>query len=144
MRRAEVRPIVLMALVAALTPVPASASASVSDRGKAHAARTVLVSAHCGLGVRRPRGITLACADNGLYLTQLRWSRWGGRVAVADGILRENTCDPFCLAMNFVTTPVGVHLFRRRECPGRTRLYYTRGTLFPPSGRQQRIVLGCP
>lgn len=111
----------------------------------AHEARTVLVSAHCGgLGVQRPKGITLACADNGLYLSRLRWRRWGGRVAVGRGILFENTCVPFCMAMSFISAPVRVHLYRRRDCPGRTHLYYTRGTIIRGDGRRERMVLSCP
>jgi hypothetical protein len=108
------------------------------------ATRVVLVS-ECGqIGVQRPKEIVFTCADAGFRIEHLRWSSWGGKVAVARGTQMQNTCDPFCAAGNFRITAVTLRLFKRRVCPGRSHLYYLDGAIVEPSGKRTSVGLFCP
>ncbi len=62
-------------------------------------ARTALV---------RPRALTIACADDGIALTDLRWSGWGAETARARGEIEDNPCVPSCVASRQVAYPVRV------------------------------------
>jgi hypothetical protein len=58
--------------------------------------------------VVRPRTLTLACADDGLGLTGLRWTGWGAEQARASGRIVDNPCVPSCVASRQVEYPVRV------------------------------------
>jgi hypothetical protein len=76
---------------AALVAAPAAAQAASASTQK-----PVLIT--CGRGrVAEPRGMVLACADDGIGLEHLRWSSWGGNVAHATGTGYVNTCTPSCV-----------------------------------------------
>jgi hypothetical protein len=117
---------------------------SVSAPRAETATRIVLVSKCGNIGVQRPREIVFACADAGLKVQQLRWSAWGGRIAVGRGVQMANDCNPSCVAGHFHATPVTLHLYKRRPCPGRSRLYYLNVTFITPSGQRSGGRLGCP
>ena len=110
-----------------------SAVAAASGFGPGNAAGTggsaqiVLVSKCGAVGVQRPREIVLTCGDAGLLVQHMRWSTWGGRVAIARGDQFANDCDPACVSGTFHKTRVTVHLYKRRACPGRSHLYYRDG-----------------
>jgi hypothetical protein len=97
----------------------------------------------CGTGRVKPATIVLFCGDAGQYLTKLRWSRWGGRTAVARGTFNEKTCDPFCAAGGVRQEYATVHLFDARRCPGRSYRYYRRATIFLASGNEH-ARFACP
>lgn len=107
-------------------------------------ARVTLAPQGCRAGVQRPTQITFACADGGFYVHRLRWSQWGGRVAYGRGEVVSNTCDPSCVAGNFITARVRVHLYNRRRCPGRSHLYYRRATFIHAGGRASAYTIPCP
>ncbi len=83
---------VSLALVgAALVAAPAAAQVA-----SAATQKPVLIT--CGRGrVAEPRGMALACADDGIGLEHLTWSSWGGNVAHATGTGYVNTCTPSCV-----------------------------------------------
>lgn len=56
----------------------------------------------------RPRALTIACADDGIALTDLRWSGWGAETARASGEIEDNPCVPSCVASRQVEYPVRV------------------------------------
>ena len=58
--------------------------------------------------VVRPRALTIACADDGIALVDLRWSGWGAETARASGELQDNPCVPSCVASRQVQYPVRV------------------------------------
>lgn len=58
--------------------------------------------------VVRPRSLTIACADDGMSLTALRWRSWGGETASASGRMVDNPCVPSCVASREVEYPVRV------------------------------------
>jgi hypothetical protein len=74
----------------------------------------------------------------------MRWSAWGGRVAVAHGEQFANDCDPACVSGTFHKTAVTVHLYKRRACPGRSHLYYRDATIIDPAGHRTGEGMSCP
>ncbi len=94
--------------------------------------------------MQRPKTVAFACADLGWYATRMRWTQWGGSVAVGTGTQYENTCTPDCADGRFVATPVTVRLYLRRPCAGKRHLYYQRATVIAASGKRTRAVVGCP
>lgn len=47
-----------------------------------------------GKGVAKPKQIVLACADAGVAVTGIRWTRWTMNSATGVGTLTWNTCLP--------------------------------------------------
>jgi hypothetical protein len=134
------RGVTVLCLVVSLCVIAGSIHAGTAKT----ATRIVLVSKCGALGVQRPREIVFACADAGLRVSRLRWSTWGGRVAVGRGVQMANDCLPSCAGGHFVTTPLTLRLYQRRVCPGRSRLYYLRATFVAPNGHRTAGALGCP
>src|SRR3954470_5947593 len=129
--------LLLVAAAVALTAQPPSV-------GRAQSGDQVLATQSCSSGRPRPTRIVFACADFGLYVDHLRWSSWGGRVAVGRGIYHFNDCDPACVSGHFHMLGATLHLFTRRTCPDRTHLYYQRATMIRSDGRRERGFVGCP
>ena len=80
----------------------------------------------------------------------LRWRRWGGEEAEADGVARVNTCVPYCAAGRIEQPPSGaiarrtgarVELFRRRlgRCGGRPAFSYTRARVIWPDALEDDL-----
>jgi hypothetical protein len=93
--------------------------------------------------VQRPTRIIFTCADVGAYADHLRWTKWGGQVAIGTGTFHYNDCIPFCAGGHFHRLTATVHLYKRRGCPGRSHLYYRRATLIT-SGKRQAFSVPCP
>jgi hypothetical protein len=72
----------------------------------------------------RPSQIVLACADGNTYFTRARWRGWGGKTAVARGVMNENNCTPDCVDGRFIRTHATITLHAIARCGG--MLYYTR------------------
>jgi hypothetical protein len=107
--------------------------------------RDRVLASTCGrLGTQRPALLVFACGDVGLYVHRLRWSTWGGRVAVGVGEQVEKVCIPFCAAGTIRRTQVTVRLYTRRACPGRTHLYYRGVTIINAAGHRSSQRTGCP
>jgi hypothetical protein len=56
----------------------------------------------------RPRRFTIACADDGISLSGLRWRDWGAETARASGQVEDNPCIPTCVASREDVYPVRV------------------------------------
>jgi hypothetical protein len=68
----------------------------------------IYVSA-CGYGEnQKPDGITLACADGGIYVDGITWSSWGGNSVEGVGIFHRNLCEPSCAEGSYIEVPVKV------------------------------------
>jgi hypothetical protein len=65
----------------------------------------------------KPRTLSFSDRD----MTELRWRRWGRKVARARGIARILTCNPNCGSGGAETTATTVKLSRIRERNGRLR-----------------------
>lgn len=104
---------------------------------------SVALASQCGKpGVQRPDEIVLTCADAGLRVEQLRWSRWGGPVAVARGVQMAKDCDPDCASGRLQATPATVRFIKPRRCPGSTEMYYRSATLIAQDGSRSSYELG--
>ncbi len=96
----------------------------------------------------KPARIILACGDAGIWLGQLKWSRWTETTAKASGAYNENTCTPTCVAGHIVSRPVEVTLSKPRTCPGRAHPAFGLATFTFPSGAPphayRRFTFRCP
>ena len=138
----QVAALAVVAAVAAAMPASEGAAAPVAAVTSARGA--VLATEGCTHGIRRPKTIVFFCGDAGAYLTNLRWSRWGGSVAVGTGVYTVKLCEPDCASGGVSTAAVTVHLYRRRSCPDRSHLYYHRATMIETSGRRVGQAVPCP
>ena len=114
-----------------------------ADAGAAASDDAILATQSCRVGVQRPTRIVFTCADVGAYIDHLRWTRWGGRVAIGSGTFHYNDCDPSCAGGQFHSLGASIRLYRRRACPERTHLYYRDATLIT-NGKRQRFGVACP
>jgi hypothetical protein len=64
----------------------------------------------CEYSEQRPEAITLTCADGGMYVDQIDWSRWSSAGAWGTGVYNVNDCDPNCVEGSFLHIRVKVHL----------------------------------
>lgn len=113
--------------------------------GASGGSRQIVLVSKCGaIGVQRPRQLVFTCADAGLLVHHMRWSTWGGRVAVARGEQFANDCNPACVSGTYHKTAVTVHLYKRRACPGRSHLYYRDATIIDPAGHRTGRRMTCP
>lgn len=65
----------------------------------------------CGYGESiKPDGITLACADGGIYVDAIKWSSWGGVKAKGIGIFHRNLCEPDCADGKYIDVPVRLNV----------------------------------
>jgi len=133
-----------------LTIAATVAGASLAvDSGAGHAAaagkaEAILATENCTNGIRRPKTIVFYCGDAGEMLTNLRWSRWGGIVAVGTGVWSVKLCDPDCATGGISKTNVTVRLYKRRSCPERSHRYYRRATIIPSAGKRAKRSIPCP
>ncbi|MEV4916576.1 hypothetical protein AB0K47_07160 [Streptomyces tirandamycinicus] len=107
-------------LAAGLVPATASASPSVAAQPDD---QVVVVDCFMKAQVR-PSEFLIACGDGNSGLTELEWSSWGPRSAVASGTNVVNDCKPYCAAGTFRSYPVNVRLERPEaweKDPGRQR-----------------------
>jgi hypothetical protein len=124
--------------------VIAATVATVVPPSRARSDDAVLATQSCSVGRQRPTRVVFACADVGVYADHLRWSTWGGRVAVGRGTYHFNDCEPACVSGSFHTLGVTLRLYTRRACPGKSHLYYQRATIITSDGRRSRGFVGCP
>lgn len=101
------RRIVTAAAIASL-----AAGSGIALATSASAASTDTVVINCaGKGVTKPKEIVLSCADAGIALTKLTWSKWDANGATGAGTLSWNTCLPKTCAAGIVQKyPVKVSL----------------------------------
>jgi hypothetical protein len=79
----------------------------------------------------RPKKIIVACGDANFYFTNLVWSSWNAKQAVASGIANLNDCKPSCAAGHFHTYRATVTLSRPRSCSDGIRAFTRMAWRFP-------------
>jgi hypothetical protein len=125
-------------VVTALAAIPAAAVAAAS--------RTYAIN--CLHEQYKPTAIVLTCADAGISVDKLKWSRWSRTKAVAAGTFTWNDCTPSCVAGHFHNRPVKVTLSGPKRCPGQLHEGFGRGAFtFPRGGppfRFRRTTFVCP
>ena len=113
----------LALLAVGLSAGGCGSSAKSNSAGPERESRVVL-RADCGTPQPRPSEIVLTCADHGVYLAGLRWSRWGTRVASASGVINVHGCDPDCADDNRTYTyTVNVTAHQPVSCNDGSRQY---------------------
>lgn len=131
---------VRIAIVLALLALPSVAFAAGAGN------RTWAIT--CGREQYKPGRIIVSCADGGVWLGRLKWSRWTNTTATATGVYNENTCTPTCADGHNVSKPVEVTLSRPRTCPGHAHPAFGRATFSFPSGAPpsayRRFTFPCP
>jgi hypothetical protein len=73
----------------------------------------------CEYPEQRPEAITLTCADGGMYVDQIDWSRWDSKGAQEIGIYNMHNCGSSCCEEICSNGPVKVHLSRLAEQIGK-------------------------
>jgi hypothetical protein len=87
---------------------------------------------NCAKAEVRPSKIVFACADGNVYAAGVRYSSYGGAVAVAKGTAYRNKCEPSCAQGHFVSVPATIRLFSIRLCD--RRFFYTKARVSTEPG----------
>ena len=117
----------------------ATTSARAVTRAGAAAAAPRYVVLNCmdrDTGQVKPGTMYLACADDGMGLTQLHWTSWTPELASAYGTQWQNDCQPNCATGHIRDYPVVAMLWGSATVkghPGERR--YTEVTISYPKGR---------
>jgi hypothetical protein len=64
----------------------------------------------CEYPEQRPEQITLTCADGGMSVNRIEWSRWDESGAEGKGFYNVNDCDPNCAEGTMLEMPVSARL----------------------------------
>lgn len=79
-----------------------------------------------GQGVSRPTAIQISCADGGIQVSGIRWSRWDANGAKGTGTLVVNSCiykgGPSCVEGQTMSYPAALSLGRPASGEGITAL----------------------
>lgn len=79
-----------------------------------------------GQGVSRPTAIQISCADGGIQVSGIRWSRWDAKGAKGTGTLVVNSCiykgGPSCVEGQTMSYPAALSLGRPASGEGITAL----------------------
>lgn len=79
-----------------------------------------------GQGVSRPTAIQISCADGGIQVSGIRWSRWDANGAKGTGTLVVNSCiykgGPSCVEGQTMSYPAALSLGRPASGEGITTL----------------------
>ncbi len=94
----------------------------------------------CEYPTQKPEALTIACADGGIYLDQIDWSRWDQELAEGTGTYNVNSCEPSCAEGSFSRTEVRIFLSELTPYKGgqylRTLVFETlNGENLPNSGQ---------
>ncbi len=101
-------------------------------KSAAHASSPAYFSGAVGGAQMRPAVLNLT-GDGTLDVSQVRWTSWGGPVAVGVGLAQFHGCTPSCAAARAHVAAVTTRLSQLRVCSGRR--YYAHVTLVRRSGR---------
>ena len=110
------RRVLLLGAVAALALAP---------KALANPSQPVLIDC-AGQGVSRPSAIQISCADGGIMVSEIRWSRWDANGAKGQGNLVVNSCiykgGPSCVEGQTMSYPAALSLTRAASGEGITAL----------------------
>lgn len=107
------------------------------------------VVGNCTKSQVRPPSIVIACADDNLSLTHLRWTSFGAATAHGSGDYYANNCTPSCVAGKFHSYPVNVALSHALPCKDGFDDYQLASLTFTgkrPSGQKSaraKVALSC-
>jgi hypothetical protein len=135
-----------IAVAAALAGSITGATVALSATSAVAASTTKITN--CTKSVSKPSSLTIACADDGIFISGLKWSSFGGSKATGTGTLKINNCDPNCAAGKASSYPAKVTATTPKVCRGVTdytviQLTYTTSAR-PPKSDPTRFPLGCP
>jgi len=104
-----------------------SAVALLSPAGFAEPSSPQPVLLDCaGKGVSRPKAIQITCADGGIMVSDIRWTRWDMNGAKGSGNLVVNSCiykgGPSCVEGQTMSYPATLSLGRPASGEGMTAL----------------------
>ena len=106
-------------LLSAVVSLPLAATAEPSP------AQRVLIN-FSGKGVIRPSAIQISCADGGIMVSEIRWTRWDANGAKGQGNLVVNSCiykgGPSCVEGQTMSYPAALSLSRPASGEGITAL----------------------
>ncbi len=103
-----------------------------STAAAADAASTVWFEGAVSSRHVKPSNVALS-ADGSLWVSGVKWSAWGGRVAVGRGLGEQHGCTPSCGQAKIHTAQVRVRLSDVVRCG--SRAYYNKVTLYRLNGR---------
>jgi hypothetical protein len=116
----------LRMVVAIVIFVPTVLTGVARADGLFHGGRVFVAGRGCGGQSYRPKSIVLACADAGLYATDIRYRYYGGKTAQAAVQLHTHSCIPDCAESAFHAFPGTIILRDVVRCEG--VLYYSRAS----------------
>ena len=123
----------------------AAGAVAISALASGNARRVV---GDCTKSQARPASIVVACADDGIQLTRLRWSSFGGATAAGTGVYHVNLCTPSCAAGRFASFPMRVTLANASLCKDHYDDYRTAHVRFtaglPPGQKSALMALSLP
>jgi hypothetical protein len=102
----------------------------------------VTAFADCRNDRQRPTRIIVACGDGNLQLQGVRWSRWGGTVAVGHGHALYNDCIPFCAEGHFRRASATVRLSQPRYCDSAGHYAYRKLVVYIAGLGRQSTTFG--
>lgn len=80
--------------------------------------------------VVKPSSYVLTCADDGSFLSRLKWASWTAQRATASGVHELNDCTPNCAEGKFRKYPAVITLWRPEPLAGHPgEKYFTRITV---------------
>jgi hypothetical protein len=112
---------VLRRLVCATVCFAAIAAVLSATVAGATGSRVYIASKRCRGHVVRPSSIWFDCSGGGEYVSNLKYSSYGGSTAKATGLFSE-TCAHGCRLPQYVRTPGSITLKHVIRCDGRS--YY--------------------
>lgn len=111
-------------------------------------AATVRVTGDCLHEQYEPKQITLACADGGTVVEQLKWSQWSAHGAAGTGVLTVVSCTPSCSAGKPHRYPVRIALSKPGGCRKQPHPAFKQAEFAfegpKPAKLAARYGLGCP
>ena len=120
------------ALVAAVTLALAAGALVAAPAGAADPTDTAILTC-AGKEVVKPRQIVVTCADAGVAVVKINWSRWDANGARGTGTLTWNTCLPTTCA-DCIVEKYRVRVALGRVASGPDASVFTRMTLAFPDG----------
>lgn len=120
------------AILATVTLVAAAGAVTAAPASAVDATDTAIINC-VGREVVKPRQIVVTCADGGVSVVRISWSRWDANGARGTGTLAWNTCLPTTCADGIVET-YKVRVSLGRVASGPDGSVFSRMTLGFPDG----------
>lgn len=90
----------------------------------------------------RPPWISLAVADGGWMITDIRWTEWGDQTATATGSETQKLCDPSCADGRTFSSRVSLTLSAVAPSKGGNYRVFTQLMVTTISGRSDTFTIG--